>query len=90
MENALYGELQTEKIAEDKKVARGIVDEINKFGISDRQRWMIIHMLSLEIENVQDMRDMVEFIKSKKEKDLFVSKLFAPNEDNWVEEEVKS
>jgi hypothetical protein len=89
MNQSLYGELQTEKITEDKKVAVQIVDEINKFGISDRQRWMVIHLLSLEIEDVQDMKEMVNFIKSKKEKDIFVSKLYAAGEDNWTEQEVE-
>jgi len=89
MDNSLYGQLQTEKVADDKKIALQIVNEINKFGINDRQRWMILHLLSLEIENVQDMKDMVSFIKSKKEKEIFVSKLYSQSEDNWVEEEVK-
>jgi len=89
MENSLYGQLQTEKIAEDKKIALEIVSEINKFGINDRQRWMILHLLSLELENIQDMKDMIAFIKSKKEKEIFVSKLYSQDEDNWVEEEVK-
>lgn len=89
MENSFYGEMQTEKVAEDKRIAQKIVDEINKFGISDRQRWMILHLLSLEIEDVQDMRDMVSFIKSKKEKDIFITKLYTSSEDNWVEQEVK-
>lgn len=89
MENSLYGQLQTEKIAEDKKIALEIVSEINKFGINDRQRWMILHLLSLELENIQDMKDMIAFIKSKKEKEIFVSKLYSQDEDNWVEGEVK-
>ena len=89
MEQSLYGQLQSEKIADDKKTALMIVSEINKFGISDRQRWMIIHLLSLEIENIQDMKDMVDFIKSKKDKDIFVSKLFSSEQDDWTDQEVK-
>jgi len=89
MENSFYGETQTEKVAEDKKIAQQIVSEINKFGINDRQRWMILHLLSLEIEDVQDMREIVSFIKSKKEKDIFITKLYTSGEDNWVEQEVK-
>lgn len=89
MENSLYGELQTEKVAEDKKIAQQIVEEINKFGISDRQRWMILHLLSLEIEDIQEMREMVSFIKSKKEKDIFITKLYTSDEENWVDQEVK-
>ena len=89
MEYTFYGELQTEKIAEDKKNAQIIVDEINKFGINDTQRWMIIHLLSLEIENVEDMKDMVHFIKSKKNKDIFISSLHVSEEENWLDQEVK-
>lgn len=89
MENSLYGQLSSEKLAEDKKVAQQIVSEINKFGVNDRQRWIIIHLLSLELENVEDMRDMVEFIKSKKDKEIFISKLYDSDESSWLEQEVK-
>lgn len=88
MESTLYGQLNSEKLAEDKKVAQEIVSEINKFGINDRQRWIIMHLLSLELENVEDMRDMVEFIKSKKDKEIFISKLYDADESNWLEQEV--
>jgi len=88
MESSLYGQLNSEKLAEDKKVAQEIVSEINKFGINDRQRWIIMHLLSLELENVQDMRDMVEFIKSKKDTEIFISKLYNSDETNWLEQEV--
>jgi len=89
MENSFYGKTHSEKVAEDKKIAQQIVAEINKFGINDRQRWMILHLLSLEIEDIQDMREIVSFIKSKKEKDIFITKLYTSGEDNWVEQEVK-
>jgi len=90
MESSLYGQLNSEKLADDKKVAQQIVSEINKFGINDRQRWIIMHLLSLELENVQDMRDMVEFIKSKKDKEIFISKLYDADESDWLEQEVST
>ena len=45
----LYGEMQSEKLAADNKVSHQIVSEINQFGINDRQRWLIIYRLALEL-----------------------------------------
>lgn len=71
----LYGKLPSEKMAEENKVAREIVREISNFGVSDRQRWMIMYLLSLELENVNDMRAISSYIKEKKGHDLFVSSI---------------
>ena len=69
----MYGKLQSEKIADENKVARDIVKEISNFGVSDRQRWMIMYLLSLELENVNDVKDLTTFIKNKKTQDLFIT-----------------
>lgn len=69
----MYGKLQSEKIADENKVARDIVKEISNFGVSDRQRWMIMYLLSLELENVNDVKDLTTFIKNKKNQDLFIA-----------------
>ena len=71
-----YGQLESEKLASDNKQAREIVKEINNFGISDRQRWLIMYMLSLEIENVDDMRAMSSFIKERKGSDIFITSIY--------------
>jgi hypothetical protein len=76
----LYGEMQSEKLASDNKIAHQIVSEINQFGINDRQRWMIIYKLSLELENVQEMKDLANFIKDKKGNELFISKIYGADD----------
>jgi hypothetical protein len=90
MESSLYGQLNSEKLAEEKTACQQIVVEINKFGINDRQRWIIMHLLCLELENIQDMKDMVEFIKNKKDKEIFISKLYDSDGSDWLEQEVNA
>jgi hypothetical protein len=76
-----YGELNSEKIAQDNLISRKIVSEINHFGISDRQRWMIIYQLALELENVQEMKELVSFIKETKGNDIFLTKIYGVEEE---------
>lgn len=77
-----YGNLQSEKIALENTQARQIVREINQFEINDRQRWIIIHLLCLELENVEDMKAMTSLITARKGKDLFLSKIYGSDEGN--------
>jgi len=76
MEQIFYGQMQSEKIAYDNNQARQIVSEINQFGINDRQRWLIIYQLSLELENIDEMKDMTSHIKELKGDTLFISKIY--------------
>ena len=69
----LYGQIQSEKIAEENKAARDIVKEISAFGINERQRWMIIYQLALEFENIDDLREVTAFIKEYKGNEIFLS-----------------
>jgi hypothetical protein len=69
----LYGELQSEKIAEENKIVREIVKEINNFGINERQRWLLIYQLVLELENVSDLQEAAAFIKELKGSEIFLS-----------------
>lgn len=68
-----YGQLQSEKHAEENKIAREIVKEIGVFGINERQRWLIIHALAMELENFDDLRELTAFIKELKGKEIFLS-----------------
>jgi hypothetical protein len=72
----IYGELKSERLAADNQVTRKIVKEINIFGINDRQRWLIIHQLALELENVNEMKELVSFINERKGKDIFITKIY--------------
>jgi hypothetical protein len=76
----IYGQLDSERLAADNKVAHEIVREINQFGINDRQRWLVIHYLALELENVDEMKELTGFVKETKGSDLFISKIYGANE----------
>jgi hypothetical protein len=67
-----FGETESEKLAKEKQLAREIIKEINNFGITERQRWMIIYMLALEMENISDMREVTSFVKEYKG-DIFLT-----------------
>ena len=80
-ETDLFGQLQSEKLAKESDLAHQIVREISHFGINERQRWLVIYYLSLELENVEDMKSMTSFIKEKKGEDLFISKIYGGDQD---------
>ena len=69
-----YGQFQSEKNAAESQAARQIVKDIGNFGINERQRWLIIHQLALELENPHEMREIVGLIKELKS-DLFLSNI---------------
>jgi hypothetical protein len=68
-----YGQLQSEKTAEENRIAREIVREISNFGISERQRWMVIYMLAMELENIDDLKSLTAFIKERKGETVFLT-----------------
>ena len=70
---SLYGELSSEKLAEESLQARQIVSEIMNFGVTQRQIWLIMYNLALELENVEDMQEAAAFIKQYKGSELFLS-----------------
>lgn len=80
----IFGKLQSEKLVEESKVAHQIVSEINHFQINDRQRWLIIYYLSLELENIEEMKELTGLIKDLKGDSLFVSKLYGAGEEGII------
>lgn len=72
----MYGQLQSEKMAEDAAVGRQVAIEVSKFGVNERQRWHIIYQLALELEDVDDMKELTNFIRERKGEQLFVSHAF--------------
>ena len=88
MGTEFYGETASEKLASENEVARQIVREINRFGISDRQRWMVIHLLAMELENVEEMKSLTKFISDTKGRDLFVTRVFTGEDPPDPNEEV--
>ena len=78
MNTTTFGQLESEKLANDSKISREIVREIGHFGINDRQRWLIIYSLALELENVEEMQAITGYIKEVKGGDLFISQVYCP------------
>lgn len=61
----IYGQTKADKLAEENIVARKIVKEISNFGISERQRCLIMYYLCLELENVEKMQKVSNFLKEE-------------------------
>ena len=68
-----YGTLESEKRAEENRIARTIVQEIGHFGISERQRWLVMYLLAMELENIEDLRAITGFIKERKGDSVFLT-----------------
>ena len=57
------------KLSRDKRQAcRDIVLEIKNYGVTQRQIWFLIHLLSLELENQELVRAIAEVIGDNREK----------------------
>jgi hypothetical protein len=59
----LYGQTNADKLAEENNIVRKIVSEIINFGISERQKYLLMYYLSLELENVENAQVVSNFIK---------------------------
>lgn len=60
----MFGQLDSEKIAQENLVCREIVKTINDFGVNQRQILTIIRLLAFELENMDDCREIVGLIDS--------------------------
>jgi len=58
-----FGKINSEKFAEENKVSRQIVKEISQFGVTERQRYSIMYYLSLELENIENVKKISSLIK---------------------------
>lgn len=72
-EPVFYGQLRSEKVAEENLICRQIAREISLFGISERQRMLVIYLLAMEVENQEVMRSITSTIKELVGKELFLS-----------------
>ena len=59
----IFGQTKADKLAEENNTARQIVSEISNYGVNDRQRWLIIYYLALEIEDVEKMQEVCSVLK---------------------------
>lgn len=69
----LFGKLQSEEIAEQNLQCRQIVQEIMRFGVSQRQIWYVMYLLAMELENIEDLQMATDFIKEFKGPEIFLT-----------------
>ena len=67
-----YGQVESENNAMENLIARQITSEIESFGITERQRWLIINQLALGFEDVNDLREFTAFVKELKGSQIFI------------------
>ncbi len=68
-----YGQMKSEKVAEENQICRQIVREISLFGITERQRLLVIYLLAMEVEDAERMRAITSLVKEFAGKELFLS-----------------
>jgi hypothetical protein len=59
-----YGETDDEMDVRDRAKCREIVQEILNFGVSQKQIVQLVYLLSLELENIDDMRHLSKACKA--------------------------
>lgn len=69
-----FGQLSSEKLAAENEECRKIVKEILNVGITQRQQMFLIYLLSLELENIQHVKDLTDVIKEIAGDEIFVSR----------------
>lgn len=68
-----YGQMQSEKRAEENEHCRQIVREINlQGGLTQRQTLLLIYLLGSELENVEHMKAVTKLVRELGGEDLFV------------------
>lgn len=72
-ESVHYGQLRSEKHAEENDMCRKIAKEISQFGITERQRLFLIYTLALELEDSDVMLELTACIKELTKSNIFVS-----------------
>jgi hypothetical protein len=69
-----YGQLSSEKLAQENEDCRKIVREIHNIGITQRQQMFLIYLLSLELENINHVKDLTDVIKEIAGDEIFISR----------------
>jgi hypothetical protein len=69
----MYGQLKSEKVAEENQICRQMVRNISFFGVTERQRLLLIYLLAMEIEDPERMRAITSLVKELAGHELFLS-----------------
>ena len=59
--------VKLEKLAREKQKSREIVQEIIKFGVTEQQKYDIIHGICLSLENNEALKNIIETLKKYRE-----------------------
>lgn len=69
----MYGQLNSEKVAEENQICRELVREVSLMALTERQRTLIIYLLAMELENAEHMRAITTQVKEVAGQQLFLS-----------------
>lgn len=69
-----FGQLSSEKMAKENEDCRRIVKEVLNVGLSQRQQMFLIYLLSLELENIEHVKNLTDLIKEIAGDEIFVSR----------------
>lgn len=69
-----YGQLSSEKLALQNEECRKIVKEIINVGLSQRQQLFLIYLLSMELENIEYVKELTQLIKDMAGDQIFISR----------------
>jgi hypothetical protein len=67
-----FGQLNSEIVATENQTCRDIVKEILNFGVNQRQLLYIIRLIALELENLDDTREIIGLIDSLEKNDRLI------------------
>jgi hypothetical protein len=62
--NELYGKSDVDSWVDSKDEIYQIKNEINKFGITDKQRYFLLYVLAMELESVENSRSITKLVLS--------------------------
>ncbi len=71
-ESIRYGQTDSERVVEENTTARKIIREITNFGITERQRMMIIYLLAMELEDIEHMKAITSVVRSLGTGEIFI------------------
>jgi hypothetical protein len=80
MSSETFGKLNAELNAEENLICRNIAKEISQFGINDKQRKFLIYLLSLELEDINLMRDVAQVVRENSNSSFLI-----PQEESEVQ-----
>jgi hypothetical protein len=70
----VYDQLKSEKLAQENEDCRKIVKEILNIGLTQRQHMFLIYLLTLELEDINYVKDITDVIKEIAGNEIFVSR----------------